>query len=292
MNRTIGWSVAALVALLLAASVYVIDAREVAVVTFFGAPVRNVLEPGLYVRAPWPLHRVVRFDRRSRLLVVDQTEILTKDKKNLVLEAFVVWRVASPQRFLESVGTDDTAEARLTDLVVSRIASGLGRRDYGELLAVREEGEEVPSLLPDGVLQDLSTVTLERYGVELQDVRIDHLGLPSQNEQSIYERMRAERARIANAYRSEGEEQATGIRAKADREAAELLATAQRDAGAITAKAEGTAARLHADAYKSAPDFYRFLRGLDTYRNIVDDDTVLVLDADSPLLQGLTEGPR
>lgn len=292
MKRTALSALAGALALGTAASAYVVDAREVAVVTFFGAPVRDVLDPGLYLRAPWPLHRVERFDRRSRLLVIDQTEILTRDKKNLVVEAFAVWRVSAPQRFLESVGTGETAEARLSDLVVSRMASAFGRRDYAELLAVQDEAAAAEPMLPDEVRGELATVTLDRYGVELQDLRIDHLGLPLQNEQSIYERMRAERARIANAYRSEGEEQATAIRARADREAAELLAAAERDAGAIVAQAEGTAARLHAEAYRRDPEFYRFLRGLDSYRAFVDEDAVLVLDADSPLLRELTEVPR
>lgn len=285
---------AAAVAALAASSVWVLDAREVVLVTSFGAPVREVTEPGLHLRAPWPIHQLVRFDHRARVLVIEPTEMLTTDKKNLVVEAFVVWRVAHPRTFLEAVGTPEIAEARLTDLVVSAVAAGLGRQEYDDLLAVREldPTASAPPLLSEDVETSVAEVALRRFGVEVQDLRIRHLGLPLQNEQSIYARMRAERARIANQYRSEGEEQAMAIRAKADRQAAELLADADRDAGAITANAEQLATRLQAEAYQADPKLYRLLRQLQTYEAVVDDDATLVVDIDSPLFEGLVGAPQ
>ena len=126
-----------LVPLLVAsASVFTLDAREVAVVTSFGAPVRTILEPGLYVRAPWPLHEVVRFDARARVLEVAPTELLTADKKNLVVEAFAIWRVADPQRFLEAVGSPEAAEAQLGDLVTSRVAAAIGKVELQDVLTI------------------------------------------------------------------------------------------------------------------------------------------------------------
>ncbi|RME26248.1 MAG: protease modulator HflC [Deltaproteobacteria bacterium] len=280
---------AALVCAVAASSLWVLDAREVALVTSFGAPVREVTEPGLHVHAPWPIHQVLRFDRRARVLAIEPTEMLTTDKKNLVVEAFVVWRVARPQTFLESVATAETAEARLSDLVVSAVAAGLGHQQYDDLFNVVEDGEPTVPLLPPSVLEQVAAVALERFGVEVQDLRVRHLGLPMQNEQSIYGRMRAERARIANKYRSEGEEQAAAIRARADRQAAELVAGAEREAGAVTAKAEQAAARLQAEAYRKDPQLYRLLRRLETAEAILDEDATLVLDSESPLLSGLQE---
>ena len=129
------------------------------------------------------------------------------------------------------------------------------------------------------------------------DVRLRHLGLPLQNEQSIYERMRAERKRTANAYRSEGEEQATTIRAKADREAAEILAEADRAAADIAAEAEAAAARLYAETFREDPEFYRYLRSLDALEDVLvpsegQGGTVLVLDSDGDIFQPLTRSPR
>jgi membrane protease subunit HflC len=267
-----------------AASVYTLDAREIAVVTSFGATVEKVTEPGLHVKAPWPIHTVVRFERRSRLLNIEPTELLTRDKKNLVVEAFVLWRVEDPLRFLEAVGDAETAEARLSDLVVSRIAAGLGQLDFDALLSVKRAE---PTLLPASVMEGVGLISRERLGIEILDVRLGHLGLPLQNEQSIYERMRAERKRIANAYRSEGEEQAITIRARADREAAEITAAAERQAANIRAKAEGQAAGIYAEAYARDPRFYRYLRALDGYRALLGEGDVLVLDSQAGLFEEL-----
>ena len=276
------------VALALAAgSVYTIDAREVAVVTLFGAPVRVVNEPGLYLRAPWPLHEVVRFDRRARLLEVPPTELLTKDKKNLVVEAFVIWRVADPERFLEAVGTDEAAETQLSDLTVSRVAAGLGQREFTELMAVESE---VGELLPVDVYAEVVSIGRERLGVEVLEVRLRGVGLPLQNEQSIYERMRAERSRIANAYRSEGQERAAAIRAEADRKAAEIRAGAEREAAGIEARAEAAAARVYAEAYAEDPDLYLYLRQLEAYESLLDEGALVVLSSEDPLLSVLGKG--
>lgn len=274
---------------LASASVYTLDAREVAVVTSFGAPVRTVTEPGLYVRAPWPVHEVERFDARARLLEVAPAELLTGDKKNLVVEAFAIWRVADPQRFLEAVGGVEAAEAQLGDLVTSRIAAAIGQI---ELIAVLSADGATGDLLPASVRVDVATTAAARFGVEVLDVRLRHVGLPLQNEQSIYERMRAERLRIANAYRSEGEEQATAIRARADREAAELLAQARREAALVTAAAEEAAARRYAEAYRADPALFELLGALDSYEAAIGAQSVVVLPSDEGFFETLGRGPR
>ena len=273
----------------LAGSVYTVDAREVAVVLFFGKPVETVTEPGLKLRLPWPLHQVVRFDKRAQLLSVEPAEVLTRDKKNLVVEAFMLWRINDPERFLEAVGGPSVARTQLSDLVVSRIAAALGNRDFNELMTT--EATEV-SMLPADLLPGIAAVGNKRLGIEVLDVRLRQIGLPLQNEQSIYERMRAERSRIANAYRSEGEERASAIRAEADRKAAEILAGADRESMGIRARADGAAARVYAEAYAEDPDFYLFMRKLQTAETLLDDGSVLVVDSDGPLFNALTGGAK
>ncbi len=274
----------ALLAWLVGGSVYTVDAREVAVVTLFGKPTATVTEPGLRVRAPWPIHEVVRFDARTQLLSVEPAEVLTKDKKNLVVEAFVLWRVSDPERFLEAVGTPAAAQTQLSDLVVSRIAAGLGQREFNELMVVGGDGG---AMLPPDLAAQVAEVGLARLGVEVLDVRLRHVGLPLQNEQSIYARMRAERSRIANAYRSEGQEKAVVIRAEADRQAAEILAGAHKEAAQIRATAEGNAARVYAQTYAKDPEFYRFMRRLEAYEQILDKDTTVVVESDGALFGAL-----
>jgi membrane protease subunit HflC len=267
------------------ASIYTIDAREVAVVTSFGATVKTLTEPGLYFRAPWPIHEVVRYDSRSRLLEVEPTEMFTQDKKNLVVEPFVVWRVSEPGRFLESVGTMDAVAVQLSDVVISRVASGLAGQNLSSLFSL-ETAEE--PLLPESVLVDVAEVAQQRLGVEILDLRLRAVGLPLQNEQSIYERMRAERLRIANAYRSEGDEEAARIRARADRQVAEILAAARREAASITSRAEEVAARRYAEAYAEDPGFYRYLRSLEALEEVLGEGDTLILDSESELFRVLT----
>ncbi len=292
------WGLLGLLALLLAApaaALFTVDATEAVVVTSFGEPVRSITAPGLNLRAPWPLHQIVRFDRRARVLPVAPAETLTRDKKNLVVEPFVVWRIHDPQRFLETVGAPGSAgtqaaETQIADLVVSRIAASLGQRDFGELMRVAEgDGLESAELLPPALLSDLRELTKKRLGVDVLELRLRHVGLPLQNEQSIYERMRAERSRIANQYRSEGEERAASIRAEADRRAAELLAQADKDAADIRAAAEQEAAALYAAAFARDPQLYLTLRELEAAEAILDDDTVLVVPTET-VLTGLV-GP-
>ncbi len=260
------------------ASASTLDAREVGVVTRFGAPVRALTEPGLYLHAPWPFETLVRFDARLRVLETPATEFLTADKKNLVVEAFAIWRVTDPQRFLEAVGQVEAAEAQLVDLVRSRIGAAMGKMDLTAVLTV-ESG--AGGLLPDTLVEEVSATALSRFGVRVLDVRLRQVSLPIQNEQSIYERMKAERQRIANQYRSEGEEQATAIKAAADREAAELLATADREAAIILAGAEKEAAARYAEAYRANPPLYTLLADMDAYRAVLDEDTTVVLDGQS-----------
>lgn len=278
-------SIAAIVAAI--SCVYTVNAREVAVVTFFGKPIHTIVEPGLQVRAPWPLHKVIRFDSRTQLLTVEPTEVLTRDKKNLVVETFVLWKVSDPERFLEAVGTPETAETQLSDLVVSRLAAALGGREFGDLMA--DTGTKEP-MLPSDLLPGLSDIGKTRLGIDVVDVQLRHIGLPLQNEQSIYERMRAERSRIAKAYRSEGEERAQSIRAEADRKAAEILANADKEAMGIRARADGTAARIYANAYAADPDFYVFMRKLQTAKTLLEPGSVLVVDSEGPLFEALTTG--
>lgn len=274
MSRFATWLAGLAVLLFLGSTLYTVDAREVAVVTFFGKPVRNLTEPGLYLRAPWPLHQVTRFDRRARLLEVDAAEVLTKDKKNLVVEAFVVWRVSDPEHFLEAVGSPEAAETQLSDLVVSRVASSFGQREFTDLMQV----DGLNETLPAEVVTETAAIADERLGVEVLVVRLRHVGLPVQNEQSIYDRMRAERRRIANAYRSEGEEKAAAIRAEADRQAAEILADADKQAGTIRAEAEERSSAVYAESYAKNPELYLLLRQLEASEAILDEDAVLVVE--------------
>jgi membrane protease subunit HflC len=148
------------------------------------------------------------------------------------------------------------------------------------------------AFLPASVQGEIARSAESLLGVKIVDVQLRTVGLPLQNEQSIYERMRAERSRTANRYRSEGEEQAIGIRAKADRQASELLAEAEQKAATIEAKADEEATRLYAETYAVDPGFYRFIRSLEASETVLREGGVLVLQSDAPPFDILLEGGR
>ena len=244
----------------LSTSLFIVDARNVAVVTMFGDPVQDIADPGLYTKAPWPIQQVHSFEGRAQLLSVEPFEAFTKDTKNLVITPVIIWKIADPTLFLQRVRNEEGATRPLRDLVTSHIAASIGKKDFSDVLKI----ESTPESLLSENLQKTVDDEAQKFGIQLQNIDIIALSLPVQNEQSIYERMRAERSRIANKYRSEGKEKADGIRAKADREAVEITSNAQKEAAEIRAKAEKMASALYADSYAKNPELYRLLRDLES----------------------------
>ncbi len=274
-------------ALLAWLSLFTLPETEFAIVTQFGRPVRTLTQAGLY--AKWPYQGVLRFDRRLRVYNPRPSEFLTKDKKNLVIENYVCWRIEDPRRFLQTVGDTSAAEMRLHDIVWSGLAAALGNYELETLVSANPE-----RLHADELMQTLTDKTdaraLEQYGIRVVDVRIKRLNLPEQNKQSVFARMRAERERIARQYRAEGEEQALKIRAQADRQQEEILSTAYREAEKIKGDGDAQSTRIYGTAYSRDPQFYKLVRTLEAYKKILDDKTTAVLSSDSELLRLLTKG--
>lgn len=295
MTPLVRWTIAALVGAVLVwgafTAVYVQDTTEYVVVTRLGEPVRTGLEPGLRTRMPWGLERLERISARQHLLLPDDTEYLTRDKRNLLVSSYLLWRVADPLQFIQSVEDRAGAEARLSFVLGSEIGTALGTVTLEELVNDAEDPEGLVRL-SETLLQRCRAVAGEEYGIEVVDVRVRRLGFPDRNRISVFERMRAERNRIAVKYRSEGEEQATKIRSEADVERAEILAAAEREAAEIRGEGEAEAARIYAAAIGEDPGFYEFLRTLEAYDTIVDPETTLVLPADAELLELLLDGPK
>lgn len=275
-------------ALLLAwLSVFTVPETEFAIVTEFGRPVRTISEAGLHLKLPY--HRVLRFDRRLRVYNPRPSEFLTRDKKNLVIENYVCWRIHDPKRFLETVGDTTAAEMRLHDIVWSGLSAALGNYELESLVNANPE-----RVRGDELMETLTSHTdrraLDQYGIEVMDVRIKRLNLPEQNKQSVFARMRAERERIARQYRAEGEEQALKIRAEADRQKEEILSTAYREGEKIKGDGDAQSTRIYGAAYSRDPQFYKMVRTLEAYKKILDDKTTAVLSSDSELLRLLTRG--
>ena len=259
-------------------TVFIVDETEQVVILAFGKPVRTITEPGINMKVPFPLQEKIKFD--DRLLEYDSPpeEILSKDKKTLIVDNYVRWRIVDALQFLKTVQAIPTALSRMDDIVYSELRRELGTHDMVEIITENREK------LMEIVTFNSNKATLD-YGIEVLDVRIRRVDLPAENEESIYARMEAERNRQANKFRSEGEEEAQKIRASTDRDKTIILADAYKEAERIRGEGDAKAVEIYANAYSADPKFYEFVRTLDTYKKIVDDKTTLVLPADSRLFK-------
>tara|TARA_B100000408_G_scaffold4265_1_gene3499 strand:- start:66 stop:914 length:849 start_codon:yes stop_codon:yes gene_type:complete len=259
-------------------TVFIVDETEQVVILAFGKPVRTITEPGINMKVPFPLQEKIKFD--DRLLEYDSPpeEILSKDKKTLIVDNYVRWRIVDPLQFLKTVQAIPTALSRMDDIVYSELRRELGTHDMVEIITENREK------LMEIVTFNSNKATLD-YGIEVLDVRIRRVDLPAENEESIYARMEAERNRQANKFRSEGEEEAQKIRASTDRDKTIILADAYKEAEGIRGEGDAKAVEVYANAYSADTKFYEFVRTLDTYKKIIDDKTTLVLPADSRLFK-------
>jgi membrane protease subunit HflC len=286
LNKYVGAAIGVAL-LLIYLSCYTVRETEFALITEFGRPVRTVSDAGLHVK--WPFQSILRFDRRLRIYDPRPSEFLTRDKKNLVIENYVAWRIDDPDRFVQSVGDTTAAEMRLHDIIWSGLSAALGTEDIDSLISTSTDRVQAASML-DSLTTHADRAALSQYGIRVIDVRIKRLNLPEQNKQSVFARMRAERERIALQYRAEGEEQALTIRAKADREKEQILSAAYKDAEKIRGEGDADAARIYGQAYSKNPQFYKLIRTLDSYKKVLDDKTTIILNSDSELWKILIRG--
>lgn len=274
----------ALALILIYLTLFSVRETEFVLVTQFGRPIRTITEAGL--NAKWPFQSAIYFDRRLRTYNPRPSEFLTRDKKNIVIENYVVWKIQDPDRFVQTVGDASAAEMRLHDIIWSGLSAALGTHDLDSIV-----GTEVQT---SAMLDNLTALTdraaLDQYGINVVDVRIKRINLPEQNKQSVYARMRAERERIARQYRAEGEEQALAIRADADRRREEILSVAYKQAENIKGQGDAESTRVYGAAYSKNPGFYKLLRTLESYKKILDDKTTAILSSDSELLKILMKG--
>ena len=271
-----------LAALFALSTIIMVDETEQIVILQFGKPVRTIKDPGLNWKFPAPFQTSNSFEKRLLEYDVPPEEILSKDKKSLIIDNYVRWRIIDPLLFLQTVRAVPTAKTRLDDIVYSELRQELGTHDMVEIIT------ETRELIMEKVTKASNEET-SKYGIEVIDVRIRRVDLPRENEASIYARMEAERKRQANKFRSEGEEEAQKIRAATDRDKTVILAEAYKKSQMIRGEGEAKALDIYAASYSKDSDFYEFTRTLETYEKVIDKKTTLVLPGDSKLFKGLTQ---
>ena len=271
-----------LIAIVGLSTVFTVDETRQVVILQFGEPVRIIKTPGLYFKLPAPLQVAQHFDDRLLEYDVPPEEILSKDKKSLIVDNYVRWRIIDPLLFLQTVQTEPIAKTRIDDIVYSELRRELGTHNMSEIITESRE------LIMEKVTRESATAT-KPYGIEVVDVRLKRVDLPQNNEQSIYRRMQAERIRQANKFRSEGEEESQKIKASTDKDKTIILATAYKEAEEVKGEGEAKAVDIYARAFSKDPDFYEFYRTLETYKIILDKKTTLVLPTNSKLFDILNQ---
>lgn len=261
----------------------IVDEREQVIVTQFGEYIRTIQKPGLAVKMPF-LHSAIRFDRRLLVSDAPQAEYLSQDKKRLVADPVTRWRIADPLTFFKTVRDESGARARLDDLVFSELRREVASHTFATVIGAKREA------IMDAVATSVRTKAGE-FGIDVVDVRIKRADLPREVQQSVFARMQAEREREAKRYRSEGEEEANKLRSQTDKERTIVLADAEQTAQKLRGEGDATATRIYAEAYGKDPEFYRFVRSLQSYELFLGKRSTLLLSADSPLFHYLA-GPR
>lgn len=270
----------------LLSSVYVVNERELAVVTQFSRLVGTQEDAGLKFKVPL-IQKVEKFDKRIQRLNIEPELFLTNEKKYLIVDYYVEWRIGDIQRFYTSVQGDvQRASTLLDQLVKDGLRGEFVQRSVSEVIS---EGRES---IMENVTQQLSK-DAERYGVSLIGVRLKRVDFSDDIRDRVFDRMRAERDRVSKSLRAQGQEKSKVIRATADREANELLATANAEAEIIRGKATAEAAKLYAKTYSKDLEFYEFSRSLEAYKHSFSSgEDVLIVGGDEPFLQYMRDMQR
>ena len=256
---------------------FVVDQTERAIVLQLGKPLDGVLEPGLHAKIPF-IQNVIFVDARLLEYDAKAAEILTSDKKNMVVDNYAKWHITDPLLFYRTLRTVRRAQARLDDIIYAELRVALGQYTLHDVVA-----EKRADIM--GEVTRKSTELLTPYGIAVVDVRIKRTDLPPENAQAIYSRMRAERERQAKLYRSEGLEEMEKIKSGADKDRAVLLAEADRQAEVLRGQGDAEAASVWAAAVSKSPEFFAFTRSLEAYRKATARKTRVFLTLDSPFLK-------
>ncbi|WP_026354378.1 protease modulator HflC [Massilia niastensis] len=282
MNRLVTLFVAGFIALmLLSSTVFVVDQRRFAIVFALGQ-VRDVItEPGLHFKLPPPFQNVIYLDKRILTLdTPDADRFITAEKKNILVDAFVKWRIVDPRLyFISFSGDEGRARDRMSQIVKAALNDEITKRTVREVIS-GERGRVMESV------RDKVVAEAKEIGVGIVDVRLKRVDYIEQINNSVYERMRAERVRVANELRSTGAAESEQIRADADRQRTVIIAEAFREAEKIKGDGDAKASVIYADAFGKNPEFAKFYRSLEAYRaSFKSHGDVMVIDSNSEFMK-------
>ena len=263
-------------------TLFTVDETELAIVTRFGEPKTQIMNPGLYSKTPF-VDKVTYFEKRLLIFDAEPDSLLTQDKKRLIIDIYARGRIVDPLKFYTTVNNESNAQDVVTRIIESELRREIAKDNQSDIISTSRE--QIMNRV-----RDESAPKVAEFGIEVIDVRIMRADFPVEIAESIYQRMRAERQRIADRERAEGAEADLQKRAEVDRAAVEIRSGAERDSSVIRGTGEAEAIRLFAETLNQDPEFYSFQRSLEAYVKFLNSDTTLVLGSDSPLFKYL-EGP-
>jgi membrane protease subunit HflC len=278
MNRIISLAIVGVIALLvLTSTLFVVDQRQYAIVFALGEVKRVIAEPGLHFKLPPPFQNIVFLDKR--ILTLDTPEadrFITAEKKNILVDAYVKWRIVEPRLyFISFTGDERRAMDRMNQIVKAALNEEITKRTVREVIS-GERGKVMSAI------QKKVTDEAAQIGVEIVDVRLKRVDYVEQINNSVYDRMKSERARVANELRSTGAAESEKIRADADRQRTVILAEAYREAEIVRGDGDAKASQIYAQAFGQNPEFFRFYRSLEAYRaSFKNRSDLLVVDPNS-----------
>lgn len=277
-NLLIGLIVVVLVLFLLGASpFFVVDLTETAIVVQLGEPVRTIRDPGLHLKIPF-IQTVHHFDKRLLDYDSPARDVITQDKKTILIDNFAKWRIKDALKVYQAFRTERGALQRLDDIIYSELRVELGRHDLLEIVSAnRSQIMQVVTKRADEKASE--------YGLDVHDVRIKRADLPEENANAVFARMQAERERQAKQYRAEGHEEAQKIRSEAERDREIILAQAYKESEELRGGGDAKAFRIYADAYKQDPKFFAFTRSMEAYKKTLPENTTLILSPDSEFFE-------
>ncbi len=285
-------------------SLYVVDMTQQVVITQFGKPIGNAVgDPGLKIKVPF-VQKVNAFDKRILEWDGSPRQVPTRDKRYIWVDTFARWRIVDPLRFMQSVTDETGAQARLDDVIDAITRDLLTSHDLIEVVRNTDREMEIFELdVPReaqveimigrlGITREVllrAQEQMPRYGIELIDVQIKRVNYVEEVRQKVYERMISERQRIAERYRSEGQGQSAEIRGQKEKELQRITSEAYRVAEELKGKADAEASAIYAEAFGRDPEFYSFLRTLESYKTTLDAESTLILTTDGDYFRFLKE---
>ncbi len=267
-------------------SYYTVNEKEWVIITQFGRPVKTVKEAGLHLKLPGIIQKVNRFEKRIEVFETQLIQLLLGDKNPIILSCYVSWKIENPLIFFQAVGYSENATQKLSDMVNSQLGGILG--DYRVDNIINVSSQEVKlSEIEDKILVNSNERAREKYGIQIVQIGIRRIAYPSIVSDAVYERMKSERSKEASKLRAEGEEEAAKIEALANREVKEIIAEAYKNAKIIMGEGDKEAMKIYAEAYGEDPEFFDFLKSLETYEDILKTKSTLILSTESELFKYL-----